>query len=113
MPAPNQTGIRYRVARRTKLAPDDRRTVPEHSGNAENLGGLQGFCEARRRKNSGEALVLMAVARSVLDRRLAAQAAAFETAGGFNEPLYRVRSEKRSLRPLSTRSTKYTPSTSD
>jgi four helix bundle suffix protein len=59
------------------------------------------------------ALVLLAVACSLLDRQLAAQAKAFETEGGFTERLYRVRSEKRSSRPPSTRSTKSTPSTKD
>jgi four helix bundle suffix protein len=59
------------------------------------------------------ALVLLAVACSLLDRQLAAQAKAFETEGGFTERLYRVRSEKRSSRPSSTRSTKSTPSTKD
>jgi len=59
------------------------------------------------------ALVLLAVACSLLDRQLAAQAKAFETEGGFTERLYRVRSEKRSSRPPSTRSTKSTPSTDD
>jgi four helix bundle suffix protein len=58
-------------------------------------------------------LVLLAVACSLLDRQLTAQATAFETDGGFTERLYRVRSEKRSSRPLSTRSTKSTPSTKD
>jgi four helix bundle suffix protein len=59
------------------------------------------------------ALVLIAVACSLLDRQIATQAKAFETEGGFTERLYRVRSEKRSLRPSSTRSTKSTPSTDD
>jgi four helix bundle suffix protein len=59
------------------------------------------------------ALVLLAVACSLIDRQLAAQAAAFETEGGFTERLYRVRSEKRSLCSSSTRSTKSTPSTTD
>jgi four helix bundle suffix protein len=59
------------------------------------------------------ALVLLAVACSLLDRQLAAQAKAFETEGGFTERLYRVRSENRSSRPASTRSTKSTPSTKD
>jgi four helix bundle suffix protein len=59
------------------------------------------------------ALVLLAVACSLLDRQLAAQAKAFETEGGFTERLYRVRSEKRSSRPPFTRSTKSTPSTKD
>ena len=59
------------------------------------------------------ALVLLAVACSLLDRQLAAQARAFETEGGFTERLYRVRSGKRSSRPPSNRSTKSTPSTDD
>jgi four helix bundle suffix protein len=57
------------------------------------------------------ALVLLAVACSLLDRQLAAQAAAFETEGGFTERLYRVRSEKRSSRSSSTPSTPSTSST--
>jgi four helix bundle suffix protein len=57
------------------------------------------------------ALVLLAVACSLLDRQLAAQAKAFETEGGFTERLYRVRSAKRSSHPGSTRSTGSTPST--
>lgn len=52
------------------------------------------------------ALVLLAVACSLLDRQLAAQAQAFESEGGFTERLYRIRSQKRS-----TTSTKSTPST--
>ncbi len=59
------------------------------------------------------ALVLLAVACSLLDRQLAAQAAAFETEGGFTERLYRLRSGKRTLPSSSTRSTKSTPSTTD
>jgi four helix bundle suffix protein len=61
------------------------------------------------------ALVLLAVACSLLDRQLAAQAKAFETEGGFTERLYRVRSENRKARPspVSTRSSKSTPSTDD
>ena len=50
---------------------------------------------------------------SLLDRQLAAQATTFETEGGFTERLYRVRSEKRSSRPPSTRSTKPTRATDD
>ncbi len=41
------------------------------------------------------ALVLLAVATALLDRQIAAQAAAFEVEGGFTERLYRVRQEKR------------------
>jgi four helix bundle suffix protein len=57
------------------------------------------------------ALVLLAVACSLLDRQLAAQAKAFETEGGFTERLYRIRSEKRSS--PSTKSTLSTKSTPD
>jgi four helix bundle suffix protein len=42
------------------------------------------------------ALTLIAVASSLLDRQLAAQAAAFETEGGFTERLHRVRTARRS-----------------
>jgi four helix bundle suffix protein len=41
------------------------------------------------------ALVLIAVACSLLDRQLAAQAAAFERDGGFTERLYRTRQQRR------------------
>jgi four helix bundle suffix protein len=41
------------------------------------------------------ALVLITVACSLLDRQLAAQAAAFENEGGFTERLYRTRSQTR------------------
>ncbi len=54
------------------------------------------------------ALILLSVACSLLDRQITAQAKAFETDGGFTERLYRVRSQKRSSRPPSTRSTKST-----
>lgn len=41
------------------------------------------------------ALALIAVASSLLDRQIAAQARAFEMGGGFTERLYRVRSARR------------------
>lgn len=41
------------------------------------------------------ALVLIAVAVSLLDRQLSAQAEAFEKEGGFTERLYRVRNQRR------------------
>jgi four helix bundle suffix protein len=44
------------------------------------------------------ALTLIAVASSLLDRQLAAQASAFEKEGGFTERLHRVRTAKRSGR---------------
>lgn len=53
------------------------------------------------------ALVLLAVACSLLDRQLTAQAKAFETEGGFTERLYRVRSQRRHSKATpSTTSTK-------
>jgi len=58
-------------------------------------------------------LVLLAVACSLLDRQIATQAKTFEIEGGFTERLYRVRSKKRSLHPMSTWSTKSTPSIKD
>lgn len=61
--------------------------------------------------SANAALVLLAVACSLLDRQIAAQAKAFETEGGFTERLYRIRSEKRSFRPVSTPSTRSTTST--
>jgi four helix bundle suffix protein len=44
------------------------------------------------------ALTLIAVAVALLDRQLAAQAAAFETEGGFTERLYRRRQSRRQAR---------------
>jgi len=41
------------------------------------------------------ALTLIAVACSLLDRQIAAQAVAFEKEGGFTERLYRTRSQAR------------------
>lgn len=41
------------------------------------------------------ALVLIGVACALLDRQIAAQAAAFEVEGGFTERLYRVRTNRR------------------
>jgi four helix bundle suffix protein len=45
------------------------------------------------------ALTLLAVATALLDRQLAAQAAAFEKEGGFTERLYRVRSATKKGKP--------------
>jgi four helix bundle suffix protein len=44
------------------------------------------------------ALSLLNLCCDLLDRQLAAQAAAFEREGGFTERLYRVRSERRNRR---------------
>jgi four helix bundle suffix protein len=58
-------------------------------------------------------LALIAVACALLDRQIAAQAAAFEDEGGFTERLYRVRSQRRSGPAAAYASpTTATPSTS-
>jgi len=44
------------------------------------------------------ALILIAVAGSLLDRQVASQASAFEEEGGFTERLYRTRRRRRSDR---------------
>ncbi|BBO76585.1 hypothetical protein DSCW_40020 [Desulfosarcina widdelii] len=49
------------------------------------------------------ALVLIAVACSLLDRQIAAQSKAFEKEGGFTERMYRVRSSRRKSRPTGGR----------
>ena len=83
------------------------------------LGGRSGLSGKEQTQSAypelaaNAALVLLAVACSLLDRQLAALAKSFETEGGFTERLYRVRSEKRSSRPSSIRSTKSTSSTDD
>jgi len=59
------------------------------------------------------ALTLPAVACSLLDRQLKALAKAFENEGGFTERLYKVRTEKRLSRSLSTSSTRSTKSRKD
>jgi four helix bundle suffix protein len=59
----------------TQSTPSTKSNYSEHSANA--------------------ALVLIAVANSLLDRQLAAQASAFEQEGGFTERLYRQRQLKR------------------
>ena len=69
------------------------------------LGGRSGLSGPEQRPPTypelaaNAALVLLAVACSLLDRQLAAQATAFENEGGFTERLYRVRSQKRSFKP--------------
>ena len=62
-----------------KSIPPRRSTYPELAANA--------------------ALVLIGVACALLDRQIAAQAAAFEKEGGFTERLYRIRSERRKTPP--------------
>ena len=62
--------------------------TPNHSAF---VRGISAPCVAQRRKAAE-----IAVACSLLDRQIAAQAKAFETEGGFTERLYRLRRDKRS-----------------
>jgi four helix bundle suffix protein len=67
---------------------------------------------SHREATADAALAMLAVACSLLDRQIAAQARAFEAEGGVSEGLYRVRSKKRRSIP-SPSFPKSTPSTSD
>jgi four helix bundle suffix protein len=63
-------------------------------------GGQQGQAKLSMRSSyaalaANAALVLINVASSLLERQLAAQAAAFETEGGFTERLHRIRTNRR------------------
>jgi four helix bundle suffix protein len=79
--------------RRGQGGPGGRPTYPEIAANA--------------------ALTLIAVTCALLDRQIAAQAAAFENEGGFTERLYRVRTARRAAQstPSTRRATPSTPST--
>lgn len=109
------------INRRCATADDVAQWVKEeHDGGLGEPGGLSGLHGRRGQKATdpsiksmsstkstypeiaaNAALVLIAVACSLLDRQLAAQAKSFETEGGFTERLYRVRTGNRK----STRST--------
>lgn len=100
------------IARRCATVDDVAQWVKELHGGLENSGGLHGRGGQRGQSKvsissmmstestypeiaANAALVLLAVACSLLDRQITAQASAFENEGGFTERLYRVRSEKR------------------
>jgi four helix bundle suffix protein len=76
---PGQGGLGGASGPSTASTPSTGATYPEIAANA--------------------ALTLIAVAVALLDRQLAAQAAAFETEGGFTERLYRVRSAAKKNKP--------------
>jgi len=91
------------IARRPATADDVAAWVKELSGR-DGRNGLDGLkalstgSTSSTKSNYSEfaansALVLLAVACSLLDRQLAAQAEAFETEGGFTERLYKKRRE--------------------
>jgi four helix bundle suffix protein len=74
------------------------RETAQHNGPG-GLSGLHGQVKSTQSTypalSANATLVLLAVACSLLDRQLDAQANAFETEGGFTERLYRIRSQKR------------------
>jgi four helix bundle suffix protein len=87
------------IARRPATADDVAawaRAVHERSGRC-GQGGQSSASTASTYPEiaANAALVLIAVATSLLDRQLAAQAAVFEKEGGFTERLHRVRSAAR------------------
>jgi four helix bundle suffix protein len=87
------------VARRCGTA----EAVAEWIGEIHGRNGLDGPAPATKSTYpeiaANAALVLVGVACALLDRQVAAQAAAFENEGGFTERLYRIRSERRKNPP--------------
>jgi four helix bundle suffix protein len=88
------------IARRPKTADDVARWVKELSQKQSNgRDGQDGrsmkSTESISALAANAALTLVVVACSLLDRQVAAQAAAFEREGGFTERLYRVRQARR------------------
>jgi four helix bundle suffix protein len=91
------------VARRCATADDVVewiREIHEEKHGPDRLDGQKGRSRESIQSSYAElaanaALVLIGVAMALLDRQIAAQAAAFETDGGFTERLYRRRSSRR------------------
>jgi four helix bundle suffix protein len=67
----------------------------QRKGKAESTASMKSTMSTFPEIAANGALALLAVACSLLDRQLAAQAEAFEKEGGFTERLYRVRSQNR------------------
>jgi four helix bundle suffix protein len=88
------------IARRPKTADDVARWVKElsqkqSSGRDGQNGRSMKSTESISALAANAALTLVVVACSLLDRQVAAQAAAFEKEGGFTERLYRIRQARR------------------
>jgi len=81
------------IARRCHIAEQFAQWV--HDVHENGRHGLHGQTSAYPEIGANGALALIAVACSLLDRQIAAQAKAFEKNGGFTEHLYRVRSDYR------------------
>lgn len=90
------------IARRCTTADDVATWVKKTSGlnghhgrDGQSTSSTKSMTSTYQELAANAALTLIAVACSLLDRQLAAQAAAFEQEGGFTERLYRVRSQAR------------------
>jgi len=69
--------------------------VAPHAGSSLSTGSTKSTPSTYPALAANAALVLIAVACSLLSRQLAAQAKAFEQEGGFTERLYRTRTNRR------------------
>jgi four helix bundle suffix protein len=83
------------VAQWTREQHDGQRRQNGSGGRAKSMSSTKSTPSTFPEIAANAALVLIAVACSLLDRQLAALAAAFESEGGFTERLYRVRKNSR------------------
>ena len=85
------------IARRCSTADEVARWVQRQRNNpsTSSTQSTQSTTSTFPQLAANAALLLIAVACSLLDRQLAAQASAFEREGGFTERLYRVRKNAR------------------
>jgi four helix bundle suffix protein len=91
------------VARRCATADEVAMWVREihgrHGQDGQSMPPISSIQSSYPELAANAALVLIGVACALLDRQLAAQAAAFEKEGGFTERLYRVRSAAKRGKP--------------
>jgi four helix bundle suffix protein len=88
------------VARRCTTADQVAAWVREiHGQDGQPMKSISSIQSSYPELAANAALVLIGVACALLDRQLAAQAAAFEKEGGFTERLYRVRSAAKRGKP--------------
>lgn len=84
------------IARRCVTADNVAAWVKETGGRGrQSTASIKSMSSIYQEFAANAALTLIAVACSLLDRQLAAQAAVFEKEGGFTERLYRIRSQAR------------------
>ena len=92
------------IARRPKTADDVSgwvNDVYERENHPSSMVSTQSILSIRSTYpeiSANGALVLIAVANSLLDRQIKAQAEAFENEGGFTERMYRIRQQSRNKR---------------